>query len=57
MASSSETTSKQLGSYFVNFVFTVAMATAFLYIGIANLDNCPVERMIPIYLIGKESEF
>ncbi len=31
---------------------TLAIAVAQLYVGIANLDRCPAEPMIPVYLVG-----
>ncbi len=43
---------KDTGSYCFNLIVSVGMASGLLYVGISNVDNCPVENMIPIYLIG-----
>ena len=36
-----------------SFIVFAALNVAFMYVGITNLDNCPVEKMVPIYLVGE----
>ena len=37
-----------------SFIIFAALNVAFMYVGITNLHSCPVEKMVPIYLVGKE---
>ena len=36
-----------------SFIIFAALNVAFMYVGITNLHSCPVEKMVPIYLVGK----